>query len=397
MKNNLLRLFFSVAVLCTCTIPASATDFVVTSLGDEDTEGTLRWAIRRVDQDNATPHTITFSVSGTITMGSQYWGLSNPVTIDGGNNIAINANGLSVFRFTDEGSTGAAGTIIKNLTIYNASNAIDNSRAANVQVLDCVIGLTAANGATANTGGTNRGISMQSANTEGFVIRGCTIAGFGSAQIFASNSRGQIDNCILGTNVNSVAYPGAGGHGIDLGSCSTIDITNCKISGNPYCGIQINACNNVVVTGTYIGTDLNGEPDTGLGNGQCGIKVINSNNVTIGPNGPNPSEDDYNIIGASGEQGVDCYDSNHITIQYTKSVSPKRVLMLVTGKSACNSFAQPMCSLIIRMFARTLSRAFVLKTDVREFRSPIRRLRTTAARAFRYKTRITTIQTIAGL
>ncbi|MBP5259418.1 MAG: hypothetical protein J6Z12_02125, partial [Paludibacteraceae bacterium] len=179
MKNNLLRLFFSVAVLCTCTIPASATDFVVTSLGDEDTEGTLRWAIRRVDQDNATPHTITFSVSGTITMGSQYWGLSNPVTIDGGNNIAINANGLSVFRFTDEGSTGAAGTIIKNLTIYNASNAIDNSRAANVQVLDCVIGLTAANGATANTGGTNRGISMQSANTEGFVIRGCTIAGFG--------------------------------------------------------------------------------------------------------------------------------------------------------------------------------------------------------------------------
>ena len=76
--------------------PAHAVDsIVVTSLEDDGTEGTLRWAIT---ESNAglTFDKITFSVSGTINLASSLPGITRNVTIEGPGeaNLAIDGGDL---------------------------------------------------------------------------------------------------------------------------------------------------------------------------------------------------------------------------------------------------------------------------------------------------------------
>ncbi|MBP5319175.1 MAG: right-handed parallel beta-helix repeat-containing protein, partial [Paludibacteraceae bacterium] len=339
MKKNLF--LASLLLLWLASTPAIATVFTVTTLDDNanngaPTAGSLRWAITQVDDAaNAAnaPHTINFSVTGTINMGGvEFWGISQQVTING-TGITLNAggaaNGLKIEN------ANAAGTIIDGLTINNVSNnGISNWAAANVTVRNCVIGLTAANGTRLLTGNANVGINMDGAVTQGFVIRNCTIAGFGSSQITASNSKGQIDNCILGTNSNSEACPAPSntGHGIDLTNCTVSDITNCLISGNPHCGIHLNACNNIGIRGCYIGTNLDGTAK--VGNGQHGIMMIaGCNNITIGGTG---AASDYNIIAGNASIGVFIQDGsshNQIVMKYSYIGTNPSLANLGNGRS----------------------------------------------------------------
>ena len=306
--------------------------YTVTTLADNQNAGdpltgSLRWAIAQADMDAAYPHVIEFdpALNGTIDLGGlEMWEISEQVTLDGDNRIVINCNGAPFGLRV--GNLNASGTIIKNLTIYGASNSEINCWAGkNIQIDNCVLGLTSATGTASTTAA--QGLVMTSEDTEGFVISNCTIAGHSNQQINCYNTKmGTISGCFLGVNRNSADCTTAPySDGIQLESSQNMVVRDNLISGNGMMGIRVNASNNVTIEGNYIGVNLG--LTSAVPNGDFGIYIHSgSNNVTIGPAAADL--DKTNVIGGNANGGIVVDNANQIVIQNSYvGVSPTDVAL----------------------------------------------------------------------
>lgn len=110
----------SLSIIMLISFKAGANNYVVTSTNNTG-GGTLRQAITNAN-GLAGPHTITFSVSGTINLGSDLPTLIRNITIDGtGQTVTISRNtgGGNQASHVFVVGNGASGSAIKNLTLKN--------------------------------------------------------------------------------------------------------------------------------------------------------------------------------------------------------------------------------------------------------------------------------------
>jgi CSLREA domain-containing protein len=335
---------------------AHAASIVVNSLADtaaNDGVCTLREAIQSANlntasggaggecpagSDDPTIDVITFSVSGTITLGSPLPGIGDNsgddpgyVTIDGDNNDNMVPD-ITIVRSGGDGLLiGYSGEAAINVTIdgleirgSGAGQGIDVARAVNLVIEDSYI-----------HAGTNQGIRINNDDTSGVIIRRVRIGldGTGAAsgnggngiQInqgadnvtiefsfisangsdgiqVASGSTGHLfQNNFIGTNLAGTSCGASGGNppwntfgngliGIDiLGNLtsSTIEdnVISCSgrsqlVGGSQGDGIEINgaASNGITIQNNFIGTNSSG---ANLGNHQSGIDIVGGDNTTI--------------------------------------------------------------------------------------------------------------------
>jgi predicted outer membrane repeat protein len=203
--------------------PAHAATFTVTSLADDGSAGTLRWA---VNQANAAAgvDTINFSVSGTIILGSVLEIISDDLVIDGsGQSVTISGNHAVRILYI---GTGVSVTLA-NLSIINAQMAMGGGGAI-VNLGTLTINNSYFSGNSANTGGgistgsgtltiTNSIFSTNTADTYGGAI---DITG-GSVSISGSSFL-----------TNSATDTTAGGGGAIHGRNALLTITDSTFSGN---------------------------------------------------------------------------------------------------------------------------------------------------------------------
>ena len=112
---RVLRLSFAAVVcLLVCEASASAATYTVTSTGDTEDPGTLRWAIEQLEPGD----TINFAVTGTITLTRHLPALLNTVTVTGPGADLLTIDGAGLYNvFNAQGTT----VIISGLTIANAA------------------------------------------------------------------------------------------------------------------------------------------------------------------------------------------------------------------------------------------------------------------------------------
>ncbi|MCA2000837.1 MAG: sortase [Chloroflexi bacterium] len=320
--------------------PAYAAGYVVDSLADNTAAGdgfcTLREAIQSANNagngdcgpNSAADDTITFSVSGTITLVS-FLGIvtgQGALTIDGGGNITISGNNsVQVFYV----NSGAALTL-QNLTIANgfssSGGGISNDSGGTVTVIN-----SAFSGNSAYYGGGIRNFGALTVTDSTFSGNSATYYGggirnFGTLTVtnsaFSSNSAtyngGGIDNfgMLMVTNSafsgNSADY-GGGIYSSSTGS--TVTVANSTFSGNlaPYGGGIYNGTGSTVTVtnstfsghfsiygyggGIYNGSTLTVTNSTLSGNsaGYDGGGIYNGSALTLN-----------NAIIANSAYGSDC-------------------------------------------------------------------------------------------
>lgn len=287
----------------------SAASIVVNSLTDAVANNglcTLREAIQAADLNTASGgaagecaagtndpvvDVITFSVSGTITLGSALPGIGDGasddpgyVTIDGDNNddmvpdIVLDRNsgggaGLNIGR----AAAAAVNVTIRGLEIREVGGqaGIDTVFVQTLVVEDCYI-----------VAGTNRGIRIQNALSSGVIIRRCRIG---------LDSTG--------------AASGNGTNGIEVSDgADNVTVENCFISANGNHGIRVvggtAASSGLLFQNNFVGTDLTGAtcgagggnpPWNTFGNGQVGIDVGGGTGAGI-----TSSIIEDNVIGCNG-------------------------------------------------------------------------------------------------
>lgn len=137
------------------TLPTGGPTFVVTNLNDSGA-GSFRDAIQQANGSDS-PATITFGISGTISLTSGPLAITNAVTIDGpgAGHLTVTANSQSGV-FTDSASGPVS---ITGLTISGGSaaqgGAIDANPGTSLTITGCTLtGNTAASGGAIATAGT---------------------------------------------------------------------------------------------------------------------------------------------------------------------------------------------------------------------------------------------------
>ncbi len=323
MKTTILRLLFALLLVFMLLTSQSvrsayAASYVVNSLGDavvNDSACTLREAILAANNapanancgaGSAADDTITFSVSGAITLGSTLPSIvsgQGTLTINGGGNITISGNNavrvmvvnsganltlqnLTIANGNTSGSGGgifSAGTLnVTNSTFFNNSAAggggIFNNFNGTLTVTDSTF---SNNSASSDNGGgilnagtlnvSNSTFSANSANFGGGIFNNGTLNV--SSSTFSTNSAsagggGGIYNGFLSTlNVsnstfaNNSANSSLGGGGI-FNDEGTLNVTNSSFSGNsaPFGGgIRIGGgtatLNNTLIANSISGGD----------------------------------------------------------------------------------------------------------------------------------------------
>jgi hypothetical protein len=212
--------------------------FVVTNTHDSGT-GSLRWAITGANAATGQTNTIDFNVGGVaIKLSSALPAVTNPVVIDGltnpgahivgldGNNVSGRPNGLVLL---------AAGCTVEGLDVYSFKG---------------------------------NGLLIESADN---TVKSNTFGGLGFD--YAPDPNG-----------NGIGIQGANADGNTIGG-TTAAAAN-TILGNTGDGMFIDAGQNNVVVGNFIGTNSIG--GSGLGNRLDGIHLLNgasSNDIGVEPNG----------------------------------------------------------------------------------------------------------------
>ncbi len=186
--------------------------------------------------------------------GIRFEGISTNNTVQG-NYIGVGRNGAS-----DLGNRN--GIVAQNMTGF-------------------VVGGGNPNAGNVISGNNERGIYL--VNCDSFAIQGNTIG-------LTANALAQLSNNFSGIEGVSGSDNGLiGGTGTNEGNC---------ISGNAGNGIRVVDCSNDTVKGNYIGVDGTGLTD--LGNGQNGIFLINSPNISIG----GLTRSSRNIISGNNLNGI---------------------------------------------------------------------------------------------
>ncbi len=332
--------------------------FTVTSTADSGA-GSLRAAITAA---NAAPgaSTINFTVAGNIILNSDLPAISNTVTLDATTAPGHAANGAPVVGLdcnTHAGLVFAAGSANSQLLGLAVGHATGNGvtlNAGTITLAGDYIGLTTAGTALGNTGdgvfvaatsGANL-IGLNPTAASGIVSN--VISGNGGNGISFHNSAGNtlVDNEI-GTNPAGTAAIANGGNGIwftaastgnEIGGTAYINTTTGAVndptgnkgtvtpvfvvpplgnlvSGNAGDGILIDGSSvNNILNGNFVGTAAGG--DAGLGNGQDGVAIVNSNgNSLLGCTVVDNPFIYYNVIDSNGGNGLHVTNSNNITVQ----------------------------------------------------------------------------------
>jgi parallel beta-helix repeat protein len=254
---------FAILMVLGSTI-AQATTYTVTSLSDagsgSGTNGDLRYCINQVN-GSAGPHTINISLAGTITLTSNLPGINQRVTINGTSapGYALNAPVVQI----------RGNNVANNTILFNASAAANS----------ILIGL-------------------------------CINSAINSNVLVQSVNNVTIQDCFIGTNLAGTATGLASQQtGILANSSSGLKITNCVVSGNAQCGINlISASNDCIIKGCRVGVNNTGT--IALSNGQEGISLSQCLRTIIG--GSLVSE--RNIISGNGYNGIFVYDVSDQTV-----------------------------------------------------------------------------------
>lgn len=236
---------------------AHAASYVVNTLADNTTDDafcTLREAISAANNaaanancgtGSAAGDTVTFSVSGTITLGSQLPAIvsgQGALTINGGGNITVSGNNSVRVIQVNSG----ADLTLQNLTIANG-RADDGGGAYNNGVLTVTNSTFSGNSATGGGGGiynlegtltvTNSTFSGNSAASGGGISNEQILVGGMSVSTFSGNSpvgEGGIFSAGTATIANSTfsgnSATNNGGGIYNFGD--TVTITNSTFSGN---------------------------------------------------------------------------------------------------------------------------------------------------------------------
>ncbi len=283
---------------------------------------------------NANASTIAIDGAGSELRGLSIGGgatSSVDVTADdvlvAGNYVGIDRTGLAnnltspigVYVSANRVTIGGAGQYDRNLIAGNSTNVfIDGTNDARVQ--GNVIGLDVTQTATLSATDLNGVIvSGNAQNTfigtdgdgeddslEGNVIAGLTLGiavnvSNSSNTVVAGNQLGVASNgstSIANRDGISVGFfvPGLriGTNGDGLSDLAERNV----ISGNALNGIVLSSSHGTVIAGNLIGTDVTGT--VAIGNGQAGIHVALSNNVTIG----GPLSAQRNIVSGNPQEGI---------------------------------------------------------------------------------------------
>lgn len=235
---------------------ANSAIFTVTSLADAGA-GTLRDAIATANATAGAPHTINFSVAGTITLASALPSPTVQITIAGNTapGYAVNAPTISINAGNNIwailiNAPGGANSIIRGLNIFNASGSCIEVNGVNTVTIDqCLLGTNATGTAIAAAGNGNFGISL--INSDNNTISNNVISGMDVHGILINVTSD--DNIIRGNKIGTNA----------AGSAAIANLVH---------GIEIN--NNS--QRTIIGGALAAQRNIISGNGQIGVQVINS-------------------------------------------------------------------------------------------------------------------------
>jgi LPXTG-site transpeptidase (sortase) family protein len=273
-----------VLALLISTLPTRrvyAASFVVDTLADHlidwsctaPSDCTLRDAIALANW-NGVPDTITFSVSGTITLtvGPLWVGgdaFPNVTVINGGGNITVVATtGNPAFQFVSAGHT------LQNLTVQgnpgSAQPLIDVTLLASGVTIDTV---------TVQGNPNGPGIQFSSSNITSGKVTGSTIrnnAGGSGILIYDAHNVIVQNSFIYSNGQNGIAISGSP---LPITSNATIDGNT--IYSNTLEGINLWGANGNTIQNNYIGTNSSSTgPDTDpagviLGNSSSGIAIAN--------------------------------------------------------------------------------------------------------------------------
>ncbi len=309
------------ALLCGASLPAST--FPVTTTADAGA-GSLRQAVTDANAV-AGPHTITFSIAGagthSIALASDLPTIVivEGLTIDGTTQPGFAGTPLIEIHRDNNSSTclnfSFTPATVKALAINRCGTGIQNASGGGLTLVGSRIG-TDPSGTVSLGIGTGVLLANAAANT----IGGSTVAdrnvfggATGSAISLQVQSTGAIRGNYIGVDATGTnALPN--GYGVACQGVNNLTIGGSAagqgnlISGNTLTGIQLGSCNNAVVQGNLIGTDVNGT--AALPNGR-GVDATLSNNVHIGGTGAGEG----NLISGNTGIGIRMVVNNGAVIQ----------------------------------------------------------------------------------
>ncbi|MFN3406022.1 MAG: right-handed parallel beta-helix repeat-containing protein [Cytophagaceae bacterium] len=276
---------------------ANSATYTVNALTDNGTgagtSGDLRYCI---NQANAAvgPHTINFSVAGTINLTGTLPAFTRAITVAGNTApgyaanspvVQLNASGAG-WGFIFNAAAGA-GSVVSGLVINRAQFVnVEINGVNNITILDCFIGLNAAG--TASSGG-NPGFGIRIFAGSNCQILNCVIGGNTQHGVFISDNSNDniIKGCKIGTDKNGSAAVANTFHGILINtSClrtiiggTTVAERN-VIAGNGQIGIQLwGGSNQAQIINNYIG--INAAGTAAIPHSQHGINIENSGSCII--------------------------------------------------------------------------------------------------------------------
>lgn len=228
-----------------------ATTFTVNSLAATNTgaanSGTLYYCMNIATITPGGPHTIVFSVAGTI-----------PIAMNANVLPNITSSGLMIDGTTAPGYAGVPVVIIDG-----AGTTSGNGFSISTQFVS-ILGIDITNSASA-------GITI-SAAANGFNIDGCVVRNSGSYGISVNGaSSGSIQNCKIGVDNTGATCQMNQYDGIDVQGGGSHQILNNHIACNGYNGIQFDSSDDNVVQGNIIGPLMG----TCTYNGYRGIDIEN--------------------------------------------------------------------------------------------------------------------------
>jgi CSLREA domain-containing protein len=286
MSNILFRLFSVCSILAALLAapgarPAYAAGYVVNSLADNtsnDSQCTLREAIQEANNGTDTDcpgspsnanDTITFSVSGTITLSSPLPAIvsgQGALTIDGGGSITVSGNNLVQVMVVNSG----ADLTLRNITIANGSSGGGGGGIFNAGTLTVTnstfsnnsVGFSSSGGGIFNaSGGTLTVTNSTFSNNSVFGGFGGGIYNAGGGTLTVTNSTFSGNSAIGGGGIFNtgtltlkntiIANSTSGGDCINAGTVTTDSINN-LIEGT-----GANACGLTSTSGNIIGSDPN--------------------------------------------------------------------------------------------------------------------------------------------
>jgi predicted outer membrane repeat protein len=222
---------------------AQATNFAVSSLNDSGA-GSLREAINSANA-NGEADTITFNVSGTITLSSVLPTISSEMTMDGnGQNITLSGgNAAPVMSVAGAGALTLQYITVANGRSLSGSGGITNNGGLSVRNCNFLNNVSEAGGGIANFSGTLTisdstfsdnsaqvgGGGVYSATTKTVKITGSTFlhnsSTGGGALRLARNGEASVSNSTFSSNT-------ATGTGGAIQNGTTLTLTNTTITGN---------------------------------------------------------------------------------------------------------------------------------------------------------------------